>query len=175
MSIKIFRAHNYEPIEQIRCVLARVPSHWLEQVAHIPFVVLPDDLSPIWIGLMREEYTAHDGRKYSSIGAWSCGENYDSNWRHAPHLYFKERSARFAVHEMAHALDDAWHVDTQEFFEPNTAFYNYMASNESEYFACALEAFLTSSGDDTRWNNYDLAKRNYNLWLFLRNKLGEAM
>ena len=169
--MKILRAHDYEFVEAVRNELAVLPKCWSECIADVPWILLPDEMSPVWIGLMAEEYVARDGRKYSDIGGWYCPSVANKNWRHQPHIYLKPKSLqRSAVHEAAHAIDEAIHAPTAELFEPEKALYPYMASNKDEFFACSIDAFLRRP-DDKRWNIDDLEKSGAKIYDYLRTQI----
>lgn len=166
--MKILRAHSYGLVEAVRNELDVLPARWRECIANVPWVLLPDEMSPLWIGLMAEESTTHDGRKYSKIKAWYCPSVTSKNWRHQPHIYLKSRWS--AIHEAAHAIDEVTHAPTVELFEPEKALYPYMASNKCEFFACAVAAFLRHP-DDERWNIDDLNKSGAKIYDYLRTQL----
>lgn len=172
--IKILRAHAYDHVAAICHELERLPANWLATIADIPWLILPQTLSPLWIGIMEEErIDKPSGRRYSEIGGWFCGENFDPNWKQSPHIFLDSHSFSGALEEAAHALAVAWCVPVAEFYKPEAAFYDYMGRDEDEYFAHAVMAFLNPTTDDKHWNNTDLAKRDPRLWLYLTSKLDE--
>ena len=169
--MKILRAHDYRFVEAVKNEIAILPKRWSECIASVPWILLPDDMSPIWTGLMTEESVSHDGRKYSEIGGWYCPTVADKNWRDAPHIYLKPKSlTHAAVHEAAHALEEAMRAPASELFEPERALYPYMASNKSEFFACAVDAFLRHQ-NDKRWNIDDLEKSGAKIYDYLKAQL----
>lgn len=172
--LKILRAHAYEHVELICASLCRLPAHWLEAIQDLPWIILPDSLSPLWIGLLEREQKTLDGRLYSQVGGWYCPEREGaSNWHLAPHVYLTPGGVYGAVHEVGHALEDAWRVPVADFYRPEVAFYPYMALNAVEYFACALDAFLAPErGEDAfGFNCADLARLNPALYVYLGRKL----
>lgn len=168
--MNILRAHDYGFVEAVKNELTVLLPHWRERIADVPWILLPDEMSPVWIGLMAEEYVARDGRKYSEIGGYYCPVGADKNWRYVPHIYLKPKSLRHAVHEAAHAIEVETHAPTTELFEPEKALYPYMARNKSEFFACALNAFVRHP-DDKRWNIDDLEKSGAKIYDYLRTQL----
>jgi hypothetical protein len=180
--MKILRAHDYDPIMRLRSEARRVPDSWLDAARDWPLIVLPNDLSPSWIGLTRRtdeelisasrEYgNAWNGRSQDDVGGWCVGEEHAYWMNLTPHIYLDHRSVPWYVHELAHALARLWHVDTDAFFRPDRAMYPYAATTPDEYFACALDAFLTPDRDPKLWNRLDLADRDQPMHDFLRSKL----
>jgi hypothetical protein len=171
--LRVCRAHSYQAVEKVEAELLRLPTHWRQDVAHIPWIILPDDLSPLWIGLMDQEFDTGDGRLYSQIGGWYQFTDGHPNWKFAPHIYLSHGSAWAAVHEVGHALSEAWHTSLDDLFRPNAALYDYMASNADEYFACAIDAYLRPAGQPGPWgeDNHDLAVADPNIFAYLTHKL----
>ena len=168
--MNILRAPSHEFVEAIRNELAVLPKCWSERIDDIPWILLQDSISPVWTGVMINESIANDGRKYSGIGGWYCPLNVNNNWRFAPHIFLKPKSLHCAVHEAAHAIEDAIHAPVSNLFEPEKALYPYMASNEDEFFACAVDAFLRHP-DDERWNIEDLMNSGAEIYDYLRTQL----
>ncbi len=169
--MNILRAHDYGFVEAIRNELSILPRHWLDCIASVPWILLPDDVSPVWTGLMKEECVATDGRKYSKIGGWYCQVVGHPNWRYAPHIYLKPKSLKRAtVHEAAHAIEEAMHVPVSELYEPEKALYPYMARDEGEFFACAVDAFVRPAQNETTWNIDDLRKTGAKIYDYLVEK-----
>lgn len=171
MNLPIRRAHEYQHVMAVKHELTRVPKSWLDSVSAVSWFILPDTLSPLWIGLMTQETYASDGRKYSECGGWYFDEHYDGSFLSFkdPHIYLASGAAKAAIHEVAHALERAWKVPVGDFYRPASAFYEYMATNPTEYFACALEAYLISELDDEHWNRADLATANMHLYDYLKH------
>lgn len=168
------RAHSYDAVARLHSELRVMPPHWTDAAHPWKFALLPDDLSPLWIGLLKEEH--HDNlanRRYSEIGGWCASDEHGWLVRDTPHIYLNHRSIESACHEVGHALADAWHTDIEAFFTPDMAFYPYMASNPDEFFACAVVAFLRPSRADHLWNRDDLAKRFPDVFCYL-NAQAEA-
>lgn len=180
--MKFLRAHYYDPIMRLRALSERLPVAWRDEVRDWPLIVLPDTLSPVWIGLTRrsdEELHAADTgswnhRPQATVGGWCAGEEHAYWLNQTPHIYLNHKSVPFYVHEAGHALARLWHVDMKAFFKPERALYKYMASTPDEYFACALDAFLYPDNDPKNWNRLDLAKRDQGIHDFLRRKLEEG-
>lgn len=181
--MKIHRAHSYDAVERLRAELDRVPERWRCDAEPYKFLVLPDDLRPSWIGLtLRSDEeiqasaraygsTSHEGRTQDEVGGWAADEDHSYWVRDTPHIYLNHSSLGFAVHEVAHTLAWAWHVDLRRFYRPERALYPYMAADADEFWACALDAFLTLDNHDKRWNRLDLAAKAPELHDFLRQKL----
>ena len=172
MQGRILRAHSYDIVADVRHHLQRVPSQWLATVGHVGWILLPEDLSPLFTGLMSKERRTDDGRLYSECGGWYCDETCDGDFVTLgdPHIYLDRRRTWAAVHEVAHALEIAWNVPVEDFYQPDNAFDDYMASNSEEYFACALDAFLQPGRDDSIWNCRDLAQQDPELYQYLDHK-----
>lgn len=183
--MKIHRCHDYDPIMKLRAEAARVPAHWLEAVEPWKLIVLPDDLKPTWIGLVTKtdgelhESAKHYGdmavgtRTWDTMGGWCASEEH-AYWFTkdiVPHIYLDYSSVDSVVHEMSHALERAWHVDTEALFRPKKALYEYMGTTKHEYFACAVSAFLRPDNDDKHWNRLDLAGADREIHDFLVEKL----
>ncbi len=132
--INIYRAHSYNDVETIRHSITRLPEKWLYELRYTPWIILPIDLSPIWIGLMTEEVETNDGRLYSEVGGWWANENVSNKFRFLPHIFITPKIEHYAVHETCHALADIWKAPINELFNPDKAFFGYMASNSHEYF-----------------------------------------
>lgn len=155
--------------------MSRIPDDWMRDIKYIPWIILPDELSPIWIGLMTKEVKASYGRLYSKIGGWfASGKSVNSSFRFQPHIFNKPKSAWATVHEIGHALAHTWNSPIDELFNPDKALYDYMASNPSEYFACGLDAFLYPEQDDNHWNIGRLAKADDGLLEYFRSKINES-
>lgn len=162
--MKVLRAHSYDDVAAIKRELSGVPSHWLDAIRHVGWHIYPQDLSPLYTGLLESDDATHDGRMYSQVGGWfhPVGERY----------IFKRLISEWAtVHEAAHALADALHVPVEQFYKPEQALWSYMASNPDEYFACAVDAFLVPERENDRqyrwWNNHDLARHDIEMWRYL--------
>lgn len=165
--LRIKRAHSYATIEAIRAELASVPKQWRLLTTAYQWIVYPDDLSPVWTGLIYEDMTTpDDDRLYSDIGGWCALERHAWFCADTPHIFIKSSSTRSVVHEVGHALAELWHAPVKHFFKPQLAFYDYMALNPAEYFACAFEAYLRHDQDDEYWNRHDLAKRDPDLFQY---------
>ncbi len=170
--MNVYRAHSYSDVETIKHAIMRLPDEWLHELRYIPWIILPDNLSPLWIGLMNEEVNTHDGRFYSEIGGWWASEDVNRNFRFLPHIYITPKIEHYAVHEANHALADIWNAPVDELFNPDKALYDYMASNPDEYFACGLDAFLYPEQDDRHWNIDDLTKADIELFGYFQARLG---
>ena len=164
--LNIYRAHSYNDVEIIKYSIMRIPESWRQELRYIPWIILPNELSPLWIGLMTEEVTTHDGRLYSEIGGWWANEDVGRRFRFKPHIYITPENEYYAVHEANHALADIWNAPEEELFNPDKALWWYMASNAHEYFACGLDAFLYPEQDDRQWNKMDLAKADLDLYKY---------
>ena len=171
--VAIERVHSYAAIERLRHELSAMPSSWLADIRDVKWVVYPDDLSPLFTGLLMHESFTHDGRNLSECGGWySPADCWESGLKEE-HIFLDHASTQSAVHEAAHALYYRWHVDMSDFYKDGIlAFGWYMASNEREYFACALDYFLRPGRDNTTWNGDDLAGVNPGLYSYLMVKLG---
>jgi len=169
--MNIYRAHSYNDVEIIRQAIMRLPEKWRYELRYTPWIILPNDLSPIWIGLMTEEVTTHDGRLYSELGGWWAPERVSNRFRFLPHIFIKPKIEYYAVHEANHALADIWNAPVKELFKPDKAFFKYMASNEQEYFACGLDAFLRPERQMKYWNRLDLAKTDLDLFKYFEWKM----
>lgn len=169
--MKIYRAHSYEDVELIRHAIMRIPEQWRYELRDTPWIILPDKLSPLWIGLMTEEVETGDGRLYSEVGGWWADEDVSRTFRFLPHLYITPKIEHYAVHEANHALADIWNAPLDELFNPDRALWWYMAFSAHEYFACGLDAFLYPEQDDKHWNNLDLAKADLDLYKYFQWKL----
>jgi hypothetical protein len=181
--VRVHRAHSYDAVERVRAELGCIPPHWREQARPWQFIILPTDLRPSWIGLtLRSDdelaraaayhrNTAVGDRTFDTMGAWTASNEHDYWVRDTPHIYLRHDALTSVVHETGHALAHAWHAPVEDFFRPDAAFHWYMATNAQEFFACALDAFVTPERDDVRWNRADLAKRVPDLYAYLRAQL----
>ena len=173
--MNIIRAHNYQDVEAVRNELLRLPSTLADLVQGLPFIILPDYLSPVWIGLMVDDMKVFDGRSYNKVGGWySSGDH--PNWRLGRHVFIAARSIEWStIHEVAHAIDDALGEPSKPMFRPERALHKYMASNYAEYFACALDAYLREPRDDSHWNRDDLSRSDPDIVAFIETLMGVEM
>ena len=173
--MKILRAHNYTGVERVRSELERLPPQWLSAIDWVPWIVLPDDLDPVWTGLVREDMACSEGRTNSNVGGWCYVRRDHPDVAHFPHIFLQEWSWDAAVHEAAHAIEATWHAPVYELFRPKRALFPYMASSPWEYFACALDAFC--SNEETMRFGYhrdDLAKADPEIFAYLDWMLQEG-
>jgi hypothetical protein len=165
--LPIKRAHSYPAIELLRNELEKLPSFLLESVAHYGLYVLPDALSPLWIGLLKQD-TFSKGFMLSDAGGWCADEDHRHWVTDAPHIYIKESYVQYTIlHEVGHALVSRWGIPIDDFYCPEKAFFTYMKTDADEYFACAFVTFFYPPQDDVHYNVEDLAKLNYPLFEFL--------
>ena len=171
--MNVLRAHNYQDVEAVRNELDRLPRSLADLVPDLPFIILPDGLSPVWIGLMVNDMKVFDGRSYDKeVGGWySDGKH--PNWKFDRHVFIATRSIEWAtIHEVAHAIDDILGEPSKSVFRPERALFKYMASNHAEYFACAMDAYLRDPRDDARWNRDDLASADPDMVTFIETLIG---
>jgi hypothetical protein len=168
--MKVLRAHDYDHVARVKRELSLVPAHWLDEVKNVSWIVYPDELSPLYTGLLGEVFggdtKTFDGRWWSQVEAWCSFDPIT--------IFTKPGVAEWAVlHEIGHALHDIWRVPLGHFFKPKKAFYEYMAANPEEYFAVAFAAFLHPQGQDEVWNSGHLAERDPDLFSYLKWRSNE--
>lgn len=168
--MNIYRTHSYSDVELIRYSIMRIPEDWRQELRYIPWIILPNNLSPLWIGLMTEEIKIHDGRFFSEVGGWFARDT-SRKIRFVPNIMITPKIEHYATHEACHALAYVWNAPMDELFNPDKAFFGYMASNSHEYFACGLDAYLYPEQDDRHWNRMDLAKADIDLYKYFQWKV----
>lgn len=166
--MNIGRAHSYSSVEHCLSLVDRLPLQWQEDIGYLTWHIYPVDLSPLFTGLQKTEVDTGDGRLFSEVGGWFAEEEH--NWLISgdlPCIFLKEDHVGYSTfHEIGHALSRAWHVDEEHFYKPDSALFEYMSSDPSEYFACAFDLFWRPHTWDGGLNEYDLAKRDPELYAF---------
>lgn len=172
--MKILRAHYYDDVEMVKSDLSRLPRSWFSDIDWIPWIILPNDLSPKFIGLLRDDLDTDDGRTYNTVGGWSYVKNEHPNFALYPHIFLQTDSWYAAIHEVGHALEAIWNAPIEDLYKPDLALYSYMASESEEYFACALDAFCSDESNMRfGYHRFDLAQADRNIYDFFLNKLAE--
>lgn len=141
--INVARAHNLDVVRRVEDNLRGLEA-FLKPLWHIHWYILPENLSPLFTGLLKQDdqATGVDPRKLSEAGGWYADERHSFWVSDVPHIYLSESNTESALHELGHALSRYWRIDVARLYKPELAFSEYGALNVEEYWATSWEIFV---------------------------------